>query len=53
MYLTASGTNALVAGGSYFLLSRIPAVKKYLLKDREEFTTKEEPATEPATESAT
>ncbi len=36
MFFTASGTNALVAGGSYYLLSRIPAVNQYLLKDREE-----------------
>jgi len=33
---TASGLDALVAGGSYWLLSRVPAVRRYLMKDQEE-----------------
>jgi NCS1 family nucleobase:cation symporter-1 len=39
-FTTASGLNALVAGGSYWLLSRLPFVRVYLLRDREEGTVR-------------
>jgi cytosine/uracil/thiamine/allantoin permease len=36
MFTTASGLNAIVAGGSYYLLSRVPAIRSYLMRDRTE-----------------